>query len=225
MALYLPAHFAKLCGKSRGYIATYISRKKLRKSGDYIDSNVRENNELMIKWIAEKKHKEYNDLQEAKANGKVETKNEPEPKSKDLPAPNVSPPVDKVLAAPDLLEGVKYDKDAGLSTLDRQKAEIELELKRARIINLELDSAKKRGENIPTDIVSSIISALGHNFQRSYKAGAESLMMEFNHKNKIPPEQVAKLKSDLIKQINKSQKNAIDEAVKELQALIEKQSN
>lgn len=223
MPLYKRSDFAKHCGKSRGHISKYISRKKLIMSGDFIDSDVRENHELMVKWVAEKKHKEYNDAQEAKANGET-TKTENQ--SSTPKVPNVSPPVDKVITAPDYLPpGTPYDKDAGLSNLDRQKAETELELKRARIRNIELDSAKKRGENIPTDIVSSIISTLGQNFQRSYKSGAESLMMEFNHKNKIPPEQVAKLKSDLIKQINKSQKNAIAEAVKEIKALIEKHSN
>ena len=219
MALYLPAHFAELCGKSRAHISTYVSRRKLLMSGDYIDSTVRENNEMMNKWIAEKNHKQYNDHQEAKAN---ET-NVPEVKKSNK---KVSPPAQKVLAAPDVVPpGTPYDKDAGLSNLDRQKAETELELKRARIRNLELDSAKKRGENIPTDVVASIISSLGTNFQRAYKAGADSLMMEFNHKNKIKPEVVAKLKGDLIKLINISQKNAIAKAVREVETLIAEKTN
>lgn len=223
MALYIRAEFARLCGKSKGHVSKYVSRGKLIMSGDFIDTSVRENNEMMTKWIAEKNHKEYNDAQEAKSNGTIVP--DPKPKAPSKSNKKVSPPADKVLPAPDLFDGKPYDKDAGLSNLDRQKAETELELKRARIRNLELDSAKKRGENIPTDVVSSIISSLGSNFQRAYKAGADSLIMEFNHKNKIPPETVAKLKGDLIKLINKSQKNAIAEAVKEVEALIAEKTN
>lgn len=107
-----------------------------------------------------------------------------------------------------------------VQTLDDQKKQSEIDYKKASTVKVNLQSAKLRGENIPTSVVESIISELGRSFQRAYTTGTKSLMMQLTHKHKVHPDGVAKLKGDLTKLINKSHADALKIAKKNLETVI-----
>lgn len=204
MPLYLRTDFAELCGKSRGYISQYISRGKLTMSGDYIDTDVTENNEMMVKWLAQKVEDDQNQSQ---------AEPEPKPKKKKKSQANKkhAAPDKKILPPPDV-KPVVVDPENTISVLDRKKAMADIELKESNLRLNQLKEAKLRGENIPTKMVSEVISMLGKSFQASYKNGAEQLMQNLMHELKIAPEIVAKYKGKLIDQVNKSHDDGISEA-------------
>lgn len=208
MAWYTRSELATLLGKHRSFISTYVSRGKLIMSGDVVDSDLKLNAEFIQKWLQIKSEKEDTDTPKETEKKKYSTQNKKhsEPKQLVLEPPNVIP--------------VVVDPENSISALDRKKALADIALKESRNrINL-LDEAKKRAENIPTEIVSAVIATLGQQFQSAYKAGSESLMMELTHKYKIPPEGVASLKIKLTTLINKSHDNAIREAKMQIKKVV-----
>ena len=50
MPLYGQAEFARLLGKKNSFVSTYITRGKIVKSGDVIDSEVPQNKAIMQKY-------------------------------------------------------------------------------------------------------------------------------------------------------------------------------
>lgn len=199
MPLYSRSDFAKLCGKSRGYITQYVTRRKLIMSGDFIDTGEQQNFDMMNKWLAQKAEKEESeapDIQQPSKQSPNKSVSDPEPP----PPPRVPNTTQRV------------DPDFTISALDRKKSEADLELKESKIRLSKLQEAKLRGDNIPTSMVRSVVSLLGQSFQGSYKNGAQKLLLDLAHEMKMTQEQEAKYKGKLTKLINESHANAIKEA-------------
>lgn len=224
MPLYKQIEFAEIVGKTRGYINTYIKRRKIVMSGDYIDTDHAQNREMMEKWLAQKNGtppppKPEKPKPEPKKRGRPrKPKEDPPPKkTKEL---KIAKPVESKPKVPNT-GNAPYDPDAGLSSLDRQKAIADIELKEARIRILALDEAKLRGENIPTSMVGDLISLLSRSFQTSYKNGAQQILLDIAHELKMDPKQEAKFKGKLIRLINKSHDDGIKEAKMGVKNIVE----
>ena len=192
MSLHTKAEFARLTGKSKAHVSMGIKRKQIILSGDYIDDTIHKNKTVMNRW----KH------QSSKAKvGKI------------------APPVEEKPKAP---KGIKPPSqmfsDVGLDDIKKQA---EIDLKIAQIERTNLQNQKLRGDSIPTDLVKSTVSILGHSFQSSYKNGAEAFIIDFCHRMKAPAKIEAEMKGKLIKLINKSHSNAIIEAKKSIESIVE----
>lgn len=106
-----------------------------------------------------------------------------------------------------------------------EKEKVELRKKRA-----ETDLAVARyeemiGRLIPKELMKKIITSLGQSFQISYKDGAEALIAEFSHKKKLTPNESAQMRSVLFATINESHAKSIDNAKKEMQAMLKDLKN
>ena len=192
MSLHTKAEFARLTGKSKAHVSMGIKRKQIILSGDYIDDTIHKNKTVMNRWIH----------QSSKAKvGKI------------------APPVEEKPKAP---KGIKPPSqmfsDVGLDDIKKQA---EIDLKIAQIERTNLQNQKLRGDSIPTEMVKSTVSILGHSFQSSYKNGAEAFIIDFCHRMKAPAKIEAEMKGKLIKLINKSHSNAIIEAKKSIESIVE----
>lgn len=200
MPLQKRADIAKMCGKANAQITVAVNsgRLQLTKEG-YVDDQVPKNKALIELWKSKKKSKP------------VEKSIKPQAKkSEPINKPNVSvPPKDN-----------DDTKTKGSGTYADQKLKGEIEYKIEQTINIRLKSAKLRGESIPIDLVFNIIHSLGVSFQTEYKNGADALMMQYNHKHKVPSKVSSALGLKLNELINSSHKKAISNCKKELKNII-----
>ena len=191
MSLHTKAEFARLTGKSKAHVSMGIKRKQIILSGDYIDDTIHKNKTVMNRWIH----------QSSKAKvGKI------------------APPVEEKPKAP---KGIKAPKETSIHGLDEIKKQAEIDLKIAQIERTNLQNQKLRGDSIPTEMVKSTVSILGHSFQSSYKNGAEAFIIDFCHRMKAPAKIEAEMKGKIIKLINKSHSNAIIEAKKSIESIVD----
>ena len=204
MAFHTQADFAKMIGKTRGWLNVYIKRGCPIMSGEFIDDKVEINKRFLDKWVAKQN----------------EQKIPKQKKVKKLKGPTISEPVEIKLKAPNISEPVEIPISSPEDDLDRQKKIAEIHFKKTQIEKNELQSAKLRGESIPTNMVSGVVSTLGRSFQSSYKNGAEALLLEIVHKAKLSPELEAKFKGKLIELINTAHADAIKEAKTTIETII-----
>ncbi len=209
MAIYTKSEIAKLTGKSKAHISVNIKRGKLIVSVDgdgneWVDSSVSDNSAVIKKWTDQEIAKKTTVVQE------VEKVVPPAPEKVQIKT--VKPPAKKSKKSVSRLEPKIQNIPVSSSTDN-----LEIAIKKANIENKiantnhkNLQSAKLRGESIPTVMVMGVISTLGGGFQLAYKSGAENLIMNFNHKHKLPPKAVAELKQKLIELINESHAEGID---------------
>jgi len=205
MAFYKQIEFAELIGKSRGWLSVYINRGNLILSGDFIDDKIEKNKKFLDKWLAKK-----NEVNSA-------------PKKKPIkknPGPKISEPVEVKLKAPNISEPIEVPIESPEDDLDRQKKIAEIRFKNSQIEKNDLQSAKLRGESIPTNMVSGVVSTLGRSFQSSYKNGAEALLLEIAHKAKLSAAMEASFKGKLIELINKAHADAIQEAKTTIETIV-----
>jgi len=203
MAFHTQADFAKLIGKSRGWLNVYVGRESIVMSGEYIDDKIEKNKKFLDKWTAKKN----------------EVKKKPAPKK--LKSPNISEPVKVDLPAPNISEPQEIDiSDSKGDDLDTAKKKAEIRFKISQIEKNDLQAAKLRGDSIPTALVSGVVSTLGRSFQSSYKNGAEALLLEITHKAKLSSKLEAEFKGQLIKLINKSHADAIKQAKTTIETIV-----
>ena len=219
MAFYKQAEFAEKIGKTRGWLNVYVKRGNIILSGDYIDDSIEKNQKFFNKWIKKKN--------EPKPEKKVvKTEPIPEPEKivpEKLDGPKIGKPkiIEQKRKAPNIQEPEKIDLfDSPEDALDIQKKKAEIRFKNSQIEKNELQSAKLRGDSIPTNLVQGVISTLGRSFQSSYKNGAEVLLIELAHQLKMSVKVEAKFKGKLIELINKAHADAIKEAKTTVETII-----
>lgn len=197
MAKYTVTEFAELCGKSRGYITTYIGRGvivKTAKKGKVIDDQVQENIDFMLKCGITPE-------------GYVPPV-EPEPKPlSPIPSENSA--------------------NSGQYELNLQKADADIALKNQRLVLMQLEEAKIRGQQIPTPFVRDLIAAFSSQIINTYKEMSDQFLIEVAHSTKISGKKSAELKGKMIDMINKAHDKAIDKAIGDLESVIndQKQKN
>ena len=208
MAVYSKSEVAKLTGKSKAHVSVNIGRGVLvvsvtEEGEEKIDSEVENNAAVIKKWTDQEIAKKTPMVQEpVKVVKAVKTV-----KAKPL-IKTARPPAKKTESKKTLGKLEPKIQDVPVSgpsdNLEIAKKKADIENKIANTNHKNLQSAKLRGESIPTVMVIGVISELGNVFQFAYKSGAESLLMNFNHKYRVPPEAVAELKLKLIEVINES---------------------
>lgn len=205
MALFKVGEFAKHCGKQPGHVSTAVARGRLIKSGKYIDTKIPENKLVMDEWRSKMSD--------------TERKNHPE--LEEMPPGYLAPiTVSNSPPAIESRESPEPPTTSSLSVLNLEKTRGDIEWKRQKTVETELKNAKLRGENIPTDMVLDVISLLGHSFQTSYEAAAQSFLMEFSHKLKIAHEMESELSGKLVESINSAHNSAINEAKKAIKSIV-----
>jgi hypothetical protein len=209
MALLSRKEFALFCGKNIKSINVYIGRGKIIPSGNFIDTKIPENIIQLQKWGVDPKSG-------ANKSGLQNIEVPPSPPAKIKPVPDYSKK--KKPEVPDVTPD--YSKVAESIGLDTQKKQAEIIKIKETTLNTQLRNAKLRGESIPVNMVSDVISALGSGLQTAYKNGADAFMLELSHKHKIPPGVISDLKVKLIELINNSHKRGISIAKKELKNVI-----
>jgi len=194
MPLYTKKDFAKHCAKSPAHVSMAITRGKIILSGDYIDSNIPENKELMNKWRVAEGMEPIED----------------HPQKQHQPQPNVSDPMRATHDAPNVSDH-KVPKSE-LASLNKEKTRVEIEYKTEKAAETRLKNAKLRGELVPTNMVVDMFAMLGHQFQTQYEIGATELIMELCHKLKISSEIEGEIGEKLTELINISHEKAINDA-------------
>jgi len=212
MAFHTRKQFADAAGKKAASVTMAVKRRQIIMSGDFIDDTIEKNKKLLERWQQQEAAKiakpvivDVPDvvIEEPKLKaptGIREPKEEPKPK------------------AP---KGIKAPKETSIHGLDEIKKQAEIDLKIAQIERTNLQNQKLRGDSIPTEMVKSTISILGHSFQSSYKNGAEAFILEFCHRLRVSAKIEAEMKGKLIDLINKSHGNAITEAKKSIESIVD----
>jgi hypothetical protein len=198
MALHTQSEFAALIGKTRGWLNVYVNRGGVTNpvvgEDGFLNDEFSQNRMFLDKWLA------------------MMPTPLPTPAPKKVKVAKVTKPTPT--PTPDTLPEKPGD------SLAEQKLKAEIEYKRGQVEKLKLEQAKLRGNNIPIDAVSSLVSSLSNGFQQAYKSGAESLMMELANKYKIPAKGIAELKGKLFELINSSHDKGIKLSKKELRNII-----
>ena len=199
MALHTQSEFAALIGKTRGWLNVYVNRGGVTNPvvgpDGFLNDEFSQNRMFLDKWLAMM----------------------PTPAPTPVPK-KVKPPKNKRVVKPTPISEPLPEKPG--DSLAEQKLKAEIEYKRGQVEKLKLEQAKLRGNNIPIDAVSSLVSSLSNGFQQAYKSGAESLMMELANKYKIPAKGIAELKGKLFELINTSHDKGIKLSKKELRNII-----
>lgn len=213
MAIYTKSEVATLTGKAKAHISMGIRRNQLVVSvtedgEEKIDTEQGNNATVIKKWTGQEVAKKTTMVQEPVKVVKTVKTVKAKPVIK-----TARPPAKKTESKKTLGKLEPKIQDVPVSgpsdNLEIAKKKADIENKIANTNHKNLQSAKLRGESIPTVMVVGVISELGNGFQLAYKSGAESLMMNFNHKYRIPPEAVAELKLKLIELINFSHNQAV----------------
>ena len=201
MPYYSQSEFAKLIGKSNAYVSTYIRRGKILKSGDVIDSTVQENIDIMKKL----------GVHVDAINGATSKRLKKTPTVTKKPQ-KIEKETSKIV----VLDPQPSENSGGQYQLDLDKKEAELEFKQVQTRIKLIEEARLRGELIPVDLVSEMISKLSRSIITSYKDSMDKFLIEVNHRKKMSDKHSAELKGIMVDQINQAHDNAITEAIKEL---------
>lgn len=204
MALHTVTQFAQLCGKPKGHISTYVKRGKIIKSGKFIDDTLRENQDFM---------RSCGILEPVRAVEAVKSQPDPgDPKpSRPIPAaPSVPAPT---------------PSDTGQYEMNLKAKDADIELKHQRLVLLQLEEERIRGNQIPTEFVRDLVAGFSKQIIRSYKDLADKFLIEVAHSLKIPDKRSAELKGIMVEMINKAHDKAIDRAISDLEAVVSDQKN
>lgn len=115
---------------------------------------------------------------------------------------------------------VKKEVSKSTDDLDDQKKKAEIQFKLEQIENLQLKSAKLKGENVPTKLVENVFIMVGMSFQTEYRDSSENLLGQLAHECKIGSKMHAKYKDLFIKMINKAHSSAIEIVESELKSIV-----
>lgn len=243
MPLYTRNDIKEMCGVNSAYIRMYEKRHKIIFSGDFLDDSLETNKIQIQKWIAAKEKKESNPNQvkepkpekepkPKKSIGYVKKIKQPKiPKVKEIKEPVYAEPIIPIKQprkgpSEEMSEYAREQNKKALERLelDDKKKQVEYEKKVLDKKLVELEIAKKRGELIPTKLVSSLVSNLGSSFQNNYKNQSNKLLIEIAQKTKMSDKDLAFFKGELVKSINKSHKLAINEAKNNVENIISENS-
>ncbi len=202
MAKHTRNEFAKLCNLSSGNLANYIKRGKLNVINGEIDDKDKLNREFLLN------RREF-----------LEVKGEALEVGPDAVVTKKISKSDRVraIAAKNTFELAPVNEDSLLRKKNQaavDKTEIEIKLKQLQYDNL-------MGQNIPTDLVKTIIRQLGHSIINEYKSGMEGFLSELLQKKLVNQIQFSKFQGQIIEMINKAHENAIRAAQRSVKKIQE----
>jgi len=202
------AEFCTLAGISRANLSTYIGRDKvvLANDGKTIDT------EHVI-------NKEFLQGRKEKGKGLIANENTPSKPATGGASGDPPEPSGKMSAA----AKSEYDKkvlEKKELELKKMRAELDKKLVDTRVAEQKLSILK--GNNIPLDVVQSIVAQFSKAIINNYKSFAEQQITEFCHKQGISEEIRIKHISENIKGLNLLHKKAVRDAKKQTKAAIGK---
>jgi len=210
MALHTKKQFAELCGLTLGNLSNYATRGKVIYSGDYVDDTIEPNISFLTKWGNKNKSKleseneiaEIPEVQEVAFNDK---------KTKLL---NIADPEIKTKRP-----NVREAKVPGESRQEVLKNELLIE-------QIELARQKKEknlGLTIPFDLATQSGATA---FKQAFIQIKNVLDKRLNRwSDTFTPEQLAKERSETLKEINQAILTAIEAGEKSMQEIILLSSN
>lgn len=206
MALYNKSDFARYVGLTTNNLAVYIARKKIVVSEAFAD------------MIDDADPKNLAFIQNRMRKGKMPTDVKP-------PIPEIGkqrPPSSTPFETPGSSSIGPGKNDA--ATIDEienelRKVKLEKDTAEAQLARMKLEKAS--GEVIPTDLVKSLFTHHAKSITVEFHNAAGNLVMEISKIKSLTPEEIAKLRGQLIIIINK----AADDAVKNTTAGIKNIQN
>lgn len=191
MALYQKKEFAFICGKSTSNLTTYIKRGKIILRPDKLIDDAEEINQAFLdKWRSKA---DAGSTTDTESTGDFDEISSPESKKS------------------------QQQTHSGLSQIKLQR---EIELKEIAIKKGKIEYDQLVGKSIPVEVVKDLFRRLGVEMITAYKDGAESLLVEINHKFKIPDGDRAILRGNLIGVINRCHERAIAAAKKGIEQMV-----
>lgn len=106
-------------------------------------------------------------------------------------------------------ENDEFSRENTLVDLQKEKGTLEIQLKNNSIELQRLEIKKKRGELVPTQSVKNLIIKHSESIKTSYSEASDNLIVIISHKKQLSSEEVADIRSQFVKIINKAIDNAI----------------
>lgn len=160
--------FAKAIGKSYGTVRQHINRKKVFKSGDFIDTEYELNKQYILSET-NGKGLDFTKIEESEIREQpaIESKKTPKPAVVAKPSP---PPQKEVRPAsePNQEEVIKWNLDLRKKQADAEKAERDNELKKIEI-------QKKMGKLMPIELVEKILTVNIQSIFRAFETEADNI--------------------------------------------------
>lgn len=205
MALHTKTDFASLCGLQMKHFNTYVDRKKIVLTGEYVN-DTDEANALFIEKRKKKTDKK------GLSHAPLTKKNEPFNDSTDDMSKMASFDQSEIKSnkSRENLTYVQLEKEKKLADLAKTEAET---------IYKNLQIEKVKGQNIPTDLVKNVISILSKSLISSFKDGSDSMLIEISKRKKLSGTETAELKGVFIKIINEASGKAVNEARKNIKII------
>ncbi len=203
MAFYTRTEFCKLFEIDHGYLSTYIGRKKIILSGEFIDDAVQANAD----WIRKRKEK---------LGKKVILPTMETPKadlfttetSKNTPTSNDS----------SAKSHTNYDLDNEIKQLQAQKARQDIE-------NMRLKNEKLQGKLMPTDLVKVLFSEYTQSNTTSFMDNMNQFLQKLFLKKDFSKEEQAQVRGDIKDMVNNSINAAVDATDKKLENILKEFQN
>lgn len=107
------------------------------------------------------------------------------------------------------IENEEFSRENTLVELQKEKGTLEIQLKNNSIELQRLEIKKKRGELVPTQSVKNLIIKHSESIKTSYSEASDNLIVIISHKKQLSSEEVADIRSQFVKIINKAIDNAI----------------
>lgn len=227
MALYSLAEFAEICGVSTGYLTMNKKRGKLVYSehGGIDDTNLI-NQAFLQKRLADKEKRE--------AEAPIESEITPTPDEQapiidevesevTIPAPIKRQALKKLLPRPSKAQAPARPPDPVLHrkfALENEKTEAQLAKLRREESILASKQAKTAGKLIPTDLVIATFQQTFKSFVDAFKNGTDNILTEVAKKARLNRNDVAELRGTIVKTINRSVDEGIEQSLKTVKNIV-----
>ncbi len=190
--------FCELAGITQANLSTYIKRGKIvmESDGKTIDTSKRENADFL------EKRKMDGKALGSKSNDVVEIPREVIPTIDVL---QKSQPSKKVVKAAETATISKYNLE-----LEKMQAELDKKIVDTKLAEQKL--ATLLGNNIPIDVVKSIVAQLSKAIINNYKSFSEQQISEICHKHRIPEVERVKLTAKNTTGLNNIHARAVNDA-------------
>jgi len=212
MPFHSKSDFCDKCGIKPRELSTYVSRKNVILSGEFIDDSLPQNQKFIEKrkLILEKKSKKTNPTKKKS----VKVEDDIPIKEKSLPKEITRPPK---ISGPES-DSLDWELDQKRLRLQNIKIETETSL-------LTLKAQKQRGEVIPTDLVKSLFAQHFKSISTAFHHATDNLLVKIAAKKGLTRAEVADFRGEIILMVNEAIKHGANESRKNIQNIINEYSS
>lgn len=199
MPLHTKKAFAALCGLSTGNLSNYAARKKIIYTNDFVDDSIEPN----LSFLKTRRKQIMADVPEYPP-GIIKTKTDRQPVA-NQPPPETTPN--------QFMRTAQHELERIKTAAQIEKLEVETRLKL-------LIEQQKKGENIPTEIVKTIMAQLSKSFISKFQSAAENILLEIGKTKSLTRAEIAQIRGRLIFIINDGTTAAVVDAQKQMRHVI-----